>query len=154
MASSVVTRHTGYTGLGTRVILTLVGAAALIVGAFLDWTSSVLGTHLSNRAFWGTTLVRSENFPMTAGFVAIVLGLVAVVGLAFSEGWLTRLAGAVGIVAFALFAIQIYRTQGSETIGAGAWIALAGAFVVLMAGFFGVRETVVDTQPREKVVES
>src|ERR1700693_16756 len=152
MASSVVTRHTGYTGLGTRVVLTLVGATAMIIGAFLDWTTALPGVHLSNRAFLNTGFVRSDNFPMTAGFSMIVIGLVAVVGLALAEGWLTRLAGALGIVAFALFAIPIYRTQGIETIGAGAWISLAGAFVVPVAGFFGVRQTIVDTDPNARVV--
>ena len=147
MASSIVTRLTGYKGLGTRMLLTLTGAAGLIIGGLLAWTSTIPGSHLGNRAFIDARFVRSDNFPMTAGFAMIAVGLVALLGLALTEGWLTRLAGALGLVLFALFAIEVYRTQGQETIGVGAWISLAGAFVALVAGFFGVRDTVVDTQP-------
>ena len=57
-------------------------------------------------------------------------------GLAARSGWLTRLAGALGIAGFVLFAIEIYRANMSASnIGAGAWVALAGSVVTLIAGF-------------------
>ncbi len=72
------------------------------------------------------------------GSVAIALGLVAVVGLAIRSGWLTRLAGALGVVAFALFAIEVYRSASSlRSIEVGAWVALAGGVIALVGGFFG-----------------
>lgn len=129
--------------LGGRIVLTLLGAAGLIVGAFLEWTRGLAGTDLRIRALVTVRFAPSDRFVTTVGFVAIVLGLLAVLGLAGGTGWLTRLAGALGIVAFILFAIQVYRSPGAVRIGPGAWVALAGAVVALIGGFLGRRPRVV-----------
>ncbi|MGZ5213619.1 MAG: sugar:proton symporter [Actinomycetota bacterium] len=137
-------------GIGARIALTLLGAAGLIVGAFLDWTTSIQGTKLDLRAFWTTNLRSTGTFVATVGFVMIVVGLVAVVGLAMGSGWLTRLAGAVAVVGFVLFAIEVYRSSADDTIGVGAWVALAGGIVTLIAGFFGPRQVI--TAPTNTVI--
>ena len=131
-------------GLIVRVLLTLVGAAGMIIGAFMSWIHGLNGVDLSDRAFYQTTFVRDGNFVATVGFAMIVLGLVALVGLAPRSGWLTRLAGALGVVAFVLFAIELGRGHMGMpgSIGAGAWIALAGSVVALIGGFFGTRRVV------------
>src|SRR5205823_4136484 len=85
-------------GLFARVLLTIAGAAGMIVGGFLDWTHGMAGVDMSDRAFYRTVFVHDGNFVTTAGFAVIVLGLVAIVGLAPRSGWLTRLAGALAIV--------------------------------------------------------
>jgi hypothetical protein len=121
--------------------LTLIGAGGLIVGAFLQWVGSMAGVSLTIKSLWRTTFERSGNFARTIGFAAIVLGLIALLGMAFGTGWLTRIAGALGIVGFVLFAIQLYRASGDHTIGSGGWISLADAVVALVAGFFGTRPT-------------
>ena len=74
-----------------------------------------------------------------------MLGLVAILGAAFNTGWLTRLAGALRIIAVALFLIQAYRGGGLPT-EPGAWVALAGSILVLVAGFLGAQVSTVDTQ--------
>lgn len=137
-------------GIGARIALTIVGVAGVIVGAFLDWAPAIQGTKLDIRAFWTTNFRSTGTFVATAGFAMIVVGLVAVVGLAMGSGWLTRLAGAVAVVGFALFAIEVYRTSGSHTIGTGAWVALAGGIVTLFAGFFGPRQVI--TAPTNTVI--
>jgi len=86
----------------------------------------------------------------TVGFASIVVGLVAIVGLAIGSGWLTRLAGAVAVVGFILFAIEVYRSSADDMIGIGAWLALAGGIVTLIAGFFGPRHVI--TGPTNTVV--
>jgi hypothetical protein len=129
----------GYAALGTRLALTLIGAGGLILGAFLQGLGSMACVSMTIRSLRITTFERSNNFLMTVGFAAIVLGLIALLGMAFGTGWLTRIAGAVGIVGFVLFAIQLYRASGDHTIGSGGWISLAGAVVALVAGFFGTR---------------
>jgi hypothetical protein len=136
--------------IGTRIALTLAGAAGLIVGAFMDWTRSIPGTKLDVRAFWTTDFQSTETFVRTAGFAMIVVGLVAVVGLAMGTGWLTRLAGAVAVVGFVLFAIEVYRSSADDMIDVGAWLVLAGGIVALIAGFVGPRPVV--TQPTTTVV--
>lgn len=140
-------------GIGARIALTLLGAAGLIVGAFLDWTRSIQGTKLDMRAFWTTNFRSTGAFVATAGFAMIVVGLVAVVGLAMGTGWLTRLAGAVAVVGFVLFAIEVYRSSADEMIGAGAWIALAGGVVTLVAGFFGSPRHVIPAPTNTVVVD-
>ena len=80
---------------------------------------------------------------------AIVLALLGIVGLAARTGGLGRLAGALGIAGFVLFAIQVFRASGQNIEGLdtrieiGAWLALAGSVVVLIAGFLSTPEPVV-----------
>lgn len=128
-------------GLLVRIVLTLAGAAGLIVGAFLDWFQGNTGVDLDIRAFWQTTFDRqSSTFIETVGFVMIVLGLLAIVGLAPRSGWLTRFAGALGIAGFILFLIEVYRADLTVAdVKIGAWLALAGGIVALIGGFFGTR---------------
>jgi hypothetical protein len=134
----------GAAGLAVRMLLTLVGAAGLVIGAFLDWFEGNSGVDLDVRAFWETTFQTQEStFVATVGFVMIVLGLLAIVGLAPRSGWLTRVAGALAIAGFVLFLIQVYRAdQTVADVQAGAWVCLAGGIVALIGGFFGTRAAV------------
>ena len=135
-------------GLLARVLLTLLGAAGMIIGGFMNWTNGLNGVELSYRAFYQTSFVHDGNFVTTVGFAMIVLGLVALVGLAPRSGWLTRLAGALGIAVFVLFLVQLYRANFTVSdLDPGAWIALAGSIVALVGGFFGARRSVVVTGP-------
>jgi hypothetical protein len=140
-------------GIGSRVFLTLLGTAAIVVGAFLEWTAGIDGTKLDIRAFWTTTLRSTGVFVQTAGFAMIVLGLVAVIGLALGTGWVTRLAGAVAIVGLILFGIEVYRSAADESVQLGAWIVLAGAVVTLVAGFFGSQQLVTTPTATQVIVE-
>jgi hypothetical protein len=135
----------GTVGLIVRMVLTLVGAAGMIIGAFLDWFEGITGVDLDIRAFWETTFERqTSTFLETVGFVMIVLGLLAIVGLAPRSGWLTRFAGALAIAGFVLFLIEVYRAdQTVADVQIGAWVALAGGIVALIGGFFGTRTAVV-----------
>ena len=138
--------------MAARIVLTLVGAAGLIIGAFMEWApgttgargSKLIGVDLTGRALVQTTFRDSNSFVSTVGFGMIVLGLLAIVGLAFRSGWLTRLVGAVGVAGFVLFMIEVYRANLSATdVGAGAWMCLGGAVVALIAGFLGTRPAAV-----------
>ena len=134
----------GTVGLIVRIILTLAGAAGLIIGAFMNWFQGKAGVDLDIRALWQTTFVKqSSTFIESVGFVMIVLGLLVIVGLAPRSGWLTRFAGALGIAGFVLFLIEVYRAdQTVADLQVGAWVALAGAVVALIGGFFGTRTAV------------
>lgn len=142
----------GAMSLGARIILTLLGAAGLIVGAFFEWIDGIRGIDLDIRAYWTTTFRPTNTFVATVGFTAIVLGLIAIVGLATGSGWLTRLAGALGIVGGVLLAIEIYRSPNAHTVGLGAWLALAGAVVTLIAGFVGPTGTLAPASGNTVVV--
>jgi hypothetical protein len=125
-----------------RVVLSLVGAAALVVGAFLNWTRGVVGTDLTYRAFVNTDFSTRSDIVKTAGGIVILFGLVAVVGLVDRTGWLSRLAGALGVVAFVLFAIEVYRSPVPHSMQIGAWMVLGGGIVLLLAGMFGPHQVV------------
>jgi Ca2+/Na+ antiporter len=112
VAAPAPTARSWSPGLIVRIVLTLIGAAAMIVGAFLKWIHGLTGVQLDARALWRTDFLSTSTFVRTVGFVVIVLGLLAIVGLAPRSGWLTRLAGVLGIVAFVLFTIELYRTPG------------------------------------------
>jgi hypothetical protein len=124
-----------------RLLLTLVGGAALIVGAFLNWTRNLAGDNLSNHALVKIEFFAQSDIVKTAGGISVLLGLVALVGLVDRTGWLTRLAGALGIVLFVLFAIEVYRSSQHQ-VQIGAWLALAGGVALVLGGLFGGREIV------------
>lgn len=134
-------------GMGTiagRVIFTALGAAGMIVGAFLEWFGGDRGTDLSYRVFFQPISEANPVFVTSAGFVIIAIAVLALLGLA--GNWITRLAGALGIAAFVLFAISVYRAETTstflESIQIGAWLVLAGGVVALIGGFVGTRRVV------------
>jgi hypothetical protein len=147
IGTTTPTRNT--TGTVMRIVLTLVGAGMMVVGAFMPWVRSVLGTNLSWKAFYSTDLMHAHSFVESVGFVFIALALLGIVGLAAWTGGLGRLAGALGIAGFVLFAIQVFRASGQNIEGLdtrieiGAWLALAGSVILLIAGFLSTPEPAV-----------
>ena len=116
-----------------RILFTLLGAAGLIVGAFAEWVRNIDGVDLSVRALYDRPFRVEGDLVGTVGFIAIVLGLLAVAGLATS-GWLTRLAGALGIVVFILLLIQLYGGGQGLLPGVGPWLALTGGIIAVVGG--------------------
>lgn len=119
-----------------RLILTIAGAAAMIVGAFLGWVNGHHGVDLAFRAYYRPVFLHSA-FLTSAGAVMILLGLIALVGLADWGGWLSRIAGALGVVAFVLILISMGRAGMDlpDDIGVGLVWSVAGSIVVLIGGF-------------------
>lgn len=127
--------------IAARTVLTVLGAAGLIVGAFLDFVNGIVGTRLSWSILYRADITETGSFFRTVGAVMIALGLVALVGLAMHSGWLTRLAGVLGIIGVVLVGIGVYRVAGGQTMDVGVWICLAGSVLALIGGFFGVPRT-------------
>lgn len=127
-----------------RIVLTVLGAAAMIVGAFMEWVGGEAATQLSYRVFFQPNPDADTVFITSAGAVIIAIAILALLGL--SANWLTRFAGALGIAAFVLFAISVYRAETSsaflESIQIGAWLTLAGSVIALIGGFIGTRRVV------------
>lgn len=119
-----------------RLLLTLVGGAAVIIAAFLDWTRGIAGSDLTNHSLVQTQFYAQNDIVKSVGGISILLGLIALVGLVDRTGWLTRLAGALGIVMFVLFAIEVYRSV-QHSVQVGGWLALGGSIVLVLAGFLG-----------------
>jgi hypothetical protein len=116
-----------------RVLLTLVGAAGLITGAFMQWINGLRGMSLNIRALYQQAFVSSGHPPVTVGVLLLVIGAAAVVGIATS-GWLTRLAGSLGILIFILLWIQLYMAGAKALPGPGTWLVAAGGIVSAIAG--------------------
>jgi len=152
-AGATTVRPYSVAGVVGRVLLSAAGAAGLIVGSFLNFLAGINGTDMDDRAFYTTNFLTTGTFVRTVGFVMIVLGLVALLGLAPRSGWLTRIAGALGIIAFVLVAIQTYRAPGGQALQTGAWVCLAGGIVALIGGFLGTRRTVVPAAGGSTYVE-
>lgn len=133
-----------------RLLLSLLGAAGMIIGALLQWVADRVGTSLPVSVFYRTSFSNRAAFLASAGAVMILLGLVAVLGIAMWGGWLTRIAGALGIVGFVLVLISMSRTRGLSLpgdIGLGLWVVVAGSILTLIGGFFAARPIVV-REPR------
>jgi O-antigen ligase len=129
------------TYIGARVVLTLLGAAGLVIAAFLEWTDGIKGLDLSWTALYKTEFVTTDTIYKTVGGLSILLGLLLIVSLAALFGSLTRLVAALGIVMFVLFAIEIYRDSVSHDVQVGAWVSLGGSIVALIGGFVPARRT-------------
>ena len=154
------TTRTRPAGMAVRLIFTLLGAAGMIFGAFLSWlrfpgAPRTPGTEIQWDAFFNPNAPEAASFWTSAGFVIIVLGVLAVIGLAFRTGWLTSLSGALALAAMILLAITFYRIAevdlGIENFGPGAWLIVGGGLLALIGGFFGARRRVLVVE-RERVV--
>jgi hypothetical protein len=134
------------------VILTLIGAALLIVGAMLDWVNGIAGTSMSWEAYYRTTLSGGSRFITSAGAIVIGIAILGLIGLATRGGWLVRLGGALGIVAFVLFLIEAIRADvvnAVDDLQVGMWLILAGGVVTVIGGFFGGLKTVATERDRD-----
>jgi hypothetical protein len=157
-----VTRHVAAPGayevrpaigsLVSRIGLSLIGGGLMILASFLAWYTnafSINGTQLSNRVFdpmSETNELTAAGFLSSAGLVVLVLGGLVLLGMALRSGWLTRIAGSLGVIAFGLFAITAYRAVGSSfwiDLGIGAWLLLAGSVLALIGGFMGTARQVI-----------
>lgn len=136
------TSRFGSTGITSRVLLTALGAAGLIVGAFLNWTRDTQGTHVSWRSVYTDAFGSTDSIVKSIGGASILLGLIAVLGLADASGWLVRLAGAVGIVGSVLFIIQV-QSSSDHRMQAGLWVALAGSVLCVLGGLAGFGRPVI-----------
>ena len=134
-------------GAGQSMLLTLAGATGFIISAFLEWIrpDGLAGADLSYRAFFDTGFGTEAPFFRSAGFAMILVGLVAILGLVGRSGWITRLSGAMGIIAFALFAITMYRAGAElpESLGVGTWVMLGSGLIAMFGGFFARRPRIV-----------
>jgi uncharacterized membrane protein len=134
-----------------RILATLIGAAALIAGAFMAWVPNRTGDKITDKALVQTDFSGQGDLIKAVGGLSILIALVALVGLVDRTGWLTRLAGASALIVFVMFGVQAYRYYGrnlgtaADNLRAGAWLVLAAAVLLLIGGFLGARVVRVPT---------
>jgi hypothetical protein len=120
-------------GAAGRTLFALVGAGLIILGGVKEWVKGIPGTELSAQMLTKHAVRHADTLITSIGFLAIVLGLAAILGLA-TGGWLTRLAGALGIVMFVLLVVQLYAGGPALLPGLGPWLVLVGGIVAVAGG--------------------
>jgi hypothetical protein len=147
----VAIHRAGPGAVAARIVLVVVGAGLLFAGALLDWLRGIAGTELSYRVFYRTELLGGASFLVSAGAIVMLLAVIALLGLATGSGWLSRLAGALALAAFALAAFALFVVQAVRgdavsllpDLRLGIWLVLIGAIVTLIGGFVGPFRTVI-----------
>jgi hypothetical protein len=128
-----------------RAVITLIGVAALVVGAFLDWQAAQPGYRLTFRSLLHDDFATTANTTRSVGAISILIAAFALLTLLDRWGWLTRLAGLAAVVLFAMFALQLYRHSGQRVdpafhaVRAGAWAVLGAGVVLLLGGLVRYR---------------
>ncbi|MGH2673493.1 MAG: zinc ribbon domain-containing protein [Actinomycetota bacterium] len=117
--------------------LPVVGGLVLLVSTFLPWISaagSANALDIPIQALWD---IEAADGPVKLGFALLALGVLGA-GLALIQRspWFRRLCGSIGVAIVLGFAAQLYRAIDASggsvgdvftTIGAGVYVALAGA---------------------------
>src|SRR4051812_39823347 len=125
-----------------RVLVTLLGAGLMILGAFLDWAGQVAGTAFTIPAFLHIALGQKGAPPsignpvaffVSCGFAVIVLAAVAALGILTPRGRLTKLGGAIALLLLIGFIVEM----SSHDLGPGPFVSLFVSVVALAAGFMG-----------------
>ena len=116
-----------------RTLFALIGSGLLILGAFQEWVGHRAGTKIGAQVLFHHVIRKPDALVTSVGFVAILLGLFAILGLA-TTGWLTRLAGALGIAMFVLLVIQLYAGSVQLLPGLGPWLVLTGGVIAAAGG--------------------
>ena len=144
-----------------RLVFTLIGVVALVVGVFLDWTQSLPGYRLTLRSLVQNSFYTRNELLRTVGAVSLLIAIVALLSLLDRTGWLTRLAGLAAVLLVAMFAIQVFRHHGEhfgpayDALRAGAWCQLGGGVVLLFGGLIRYRRKRGRVEPvtRETITE-
>lgn len=137
-------------------VASLIGALILVASAFLAWITAperLLGTEVTYRQYLSVafgignldpnpTVLPDElfRFLSSAGFVAILLGVAALLGLLSPKRRLTKLAGGLSAVTILVFLLTMSRGTPTPSFGSGAFLATGGALLTLLGGFLGTRQ--------------
>ncbi len=146
-----------------RVLLTLLGAAMMIIGSFLVWNTgafldipSELGPQVAPNITgleWSLPAldIASDTVAPNVSFIdlpnaidpivsvgAVIIGLaaLAVLGLTGSSGRLTRLAALVAALGLAAFAVAVALQPGTGRPSTGLFVVFAGCAMAFVGGLF------------------
>jgi hypothetical protein len=129
-----------------RTILTLLGGALMIVGAFIPWSA---GPVLRGIDFTATEVDRlSDQFQLiqlpdivsqpfaSAGAAIVVLAIVAMIGLFGPKGRLSRWAAAIGAVIAAGFLVSAaISVVAVARVDVGSFVVLVGCACAFIGGY-------------------
>lgn len=127
--------------IGLRVVLTLLGALIMILGAFLPWVEGVRGLDLGYDEYAGTVF-NAQIAPPPSGLEtvssvampAIFFAGLALLGI-FGKGRLTRFAALLAVLIYVAFLIMLLRS--GEGAGIGLWAVIFGGVIAFIGGLLG-----------------
>ena len=137
--------HGGYGRVRARLLFTVLGIAALLIGAVLNWEGKLAGNRLTLRSLIQDDFTTRSDVLRTVGAVSALIAIVALLGMLDRTGRLTRLAGFAAVVLFAMFAVQVFRHNGENfgtsyrALRPGAWCQLAAGVLLLLGGLIRYR---------------
>jgi hypothetical protein len=133
----------------TAMILGVVGALLVILGGFLfNWLSSgaigFKGTDAPISLLWSSSDSAVEvSFASSAGLIVIAIGVIALIGALIARTGLLVIGGVLGVLAYALVAINLIRIDaldiGIGDFGLGLWAILIGGILPIVAGLMSRR---------------
>jgi len=129
----------------SRLVFTVLGIAALLVGAVLNWEGDLAGNKLTLRSLIQNDFATRSDVLRTVGAASVLVAILALLGLLDRTGWLTRLAGFAAVLLFALFAVQVFRHYGEHfgtsyhALRPGAWCQLGAGVLLLLGGLIRYR---------------
>jgi hypothetical protein len=135
----------GYGRVRARLVFTVLGIAALLIGAVLNWVAKLAGNKLTLRSLIQDDFTTRADMLRTVGAISALIAVVALLGLLDRSGRLTRLAGILAVVVFAMFAVQVFRHDGENFAAAyralrpGAWCQLGAGVLLLLGGLIRYR---------------
>jgi len=124
--------------------LVVVGGAAMVASAFAHWVSRGTGSGLRGHALFDAIIVAGRHFPgMSGARLTVLWYLVPASGAASWIAMGLRGAGSRAARAIAVVAVIVVvgsigavgRLVGYRDLGAGAWLALAGAVALVLASW-------------------
>lgn len=122
-----------------RLLLTLFGALAMILGALLPWWAVGgqrgvdLSVHSFAQAFGFNVDLRGAESSISVGLAIMALAILMIFGLTGRSGRLSRIAGLLGAILVIGTFVAVAVAGGDIMPGRGAILALAGC----IAGYIG-----------------
>jgi hypothetical protein len=118
-----------------RSVLSVIGAGAIIVSAFSEWLNGRNAFDMPLSSLYKQTFEHAPRFGIAVGAILVLLGLLSILGLA-TNGVLTRVAGAIVLLVFTGWMIQLYARGNpvNSLPGVGAWLALVGGLAATTGG--------------------
>src|SRR5688572_15368365 len=98
------------------MILGVLGAALIAVGAFANWISdsdTTAGVDTPITVFWSTEFGEAM-FLSSAGFVLLIIAAITIIGAVTGRSGTTLLGGVLGLLAFVLIVITLLRLEAFD----------------------------------------
>jgi hypothetical protein len=120
-------------------VLSLLGVAALAVSAFSTWIGERAATEIPFRDVFRFT-GETASFVVSLGLVLLVVALVGLVATLAVSRVLQAIAGVAGLAVAGAWIVQaLLDDVPVGDIGVGAWLALGGSALLVLASWLGRR---------------